>query len=178
MDPETFETITLNDNLLGDAKDYLVENLQGRGALHRRPARAGGLALFSAISRLWKRRKVCVAIRPSNVTKPAILETGKTVNVPLFINEGETIKIDTRTGNYMGRLAARHAATAAPTKPFLLARYAARARHASSNHRPQKPAARALGSHRGASKVAPLYCSDARDVAPGITRRSWCRRAG
>jgi elongation factor P len=39
----------------------------------------------------------------SNVTKPAVLETGKTVNVPLFINEGEVVKIDTRTGAYMGR---------------------------------------------------------------------------
>ena len=39
----------------------------------------------------------------SNVTKPAKLETGKTINVPLFIKEGETIKIDTRTGAYMGR---------------------------------------------------------------------------
>ena len=39
----------------------------------------------------------------SNVTKPAILETGKSVNVPLFIQEGETVKIDTRTGAYMGR---------------------------------------------------------------------------
>ncbi len=39
----------------------------------------------------------------SNVTKPAVLESGKTVNVPLFIHEGEVVKIDTRTGNYMGR---------------------------------------------------------------------------
>jgi elongation factor P len=39
----------------------------------------------------------------SNVTKPAVLETGKTVNVPLFIHEGELVKIDTRTGAYMGR---------------------------------------------------------------------------
>src|SRR6478752_6923141 len=39
----------------------------------------------------------------SNVTKPAKLETGKTINVPLFIKEGELIKIDTRTGAYMGR---------------------------------------------------------------------------
>jgi len=39
----------------------------------------------------------------SNVTKPAKLETGKTINVPLFIKEGEAIKIDTRTGGYMGR---------------------------------------------------------------------------
>ena len=39
----------------------------------------------------------------TNVTKPAVLETGKTVNVPLFIQEGEKVKIDTRTGTYMGR---------------------------------------------------------------------------
>src|SRR5947208_2185537 len=39
----------------------------------------------------------------SNVTKPAKLESGKSINVPLFIKEGEAIKIDTRTGAYMGR---------------------------------------------------------------------------
>ena len=38
-----------------------------------------------------------------NVMKPATLETGKTINVPLFIKEGETVKVDTRTGEYMGR---------------------------------------------------------------------------
>jgi elongation factor P len=39
----------------------------------------------------------------NNVQKPATLETGKVIHVPLFIKEGELIKIDTRTGNYMGR---------------------------------------------------------------------------
>ena len=39
----------------------------------------------------------------NNVQKPATLETGKIVTVPLFIKEGELVKIDTRTGNYMGR---------------------------------------------------------------------------
>ena len=39
----------------------------------------------------------------TNATKPATLETGAEVRVPLFINEGETIQIDTRTGEYMGR---------------------------------------------------------------------------
>ncbi len=39
----------------------------------------------------------------NNVMKPATLETGKTIQVPLFIKEGETVKIDTRTGDYMGR---------------------------------------------------------------------------
>ena len=39
----------------------------------------------------------------NNVQKPATLETGKVVQVPLFIKEGESIKVDTRTGQYMGR---------------------------------------------------------------------------
>ncbi|MBR2013661.1 MAG: elongation factor P, partial [Clostridia bacterium] len=39
----------------------------------------------------------------TNVTKPATLETGAVVKVPIFINEGEKIQIDTRTGEYMGR---------------------------------------------------------------------------
>jgi elongation factor P len=40
----------------------------------------------------------------TNATKPATVETGATVNVPLFINEGDKIKIDTATGNYMERV--------------------------------------------------------------------------
>jgi elongation factor P len=39
----------------------------------------------------------------NNVMKPAVLETGKTITVPLFIKEGELVKVDTRTGQYMGR---------------------------------------------------------------------------
>ena len=39
----------------------------------------------------------------TNVTKPATLETGAVVRVPLFINEGEKIQVDTRTGEYLGR---------------------------------------------------------------------------
>ena len=41
----------------------------------------------------------------NNVQKPAVLETGKTIQVPLFIKEGELVKVDTRTGDYMGRSA-------------------------------------------------------------------------
>ncbi len=39
----------------------------------------------------------------NNVQKPALLETGKSIQVPLFIKEGELVKVDTRTGDYMGR---------------------------------------------------------------------------
>lgn len=102
MDPSTYETITLQENLLADAKDYLVENLavevlyaEGKAVQVELPA--------SVNLKVIESPEGLRGDTASNVTKPALLETGKTVNVPLFINEGEKIKIDTRTGNYMGR---------------------------------------------------------------------------
>jgi elongation factor P len=102
MDPETYETVTLQGNLLGDAKDFLVENLpvqvlyaEGKAVQVELPASVSLKVIESA--------QGVRGDTASNVTKPAKLETGKTINVPLFIKEGETIKIDTRTGAYMGR---------------------------------------------------------------------------
>ncbi|HEY6207378.1 MAG TPA: elongation factor P [Chthoniobacterales bacterium] len=102
MDPETYETITLPDNLIGEAKDYLVENLsvqvlyaQGKPVQIELPASVSLKVVESA--------EGLRGDTASNVTKPAKLESGKTINVPLFIKEGETVKIDTRTGAYMGR---------------------------------------------------------------------------
>ncbi len=102
MDPETYETITLNDNLLGEAKDYLVENLKVEVLYTEgRPVQ---VELPSSVQlKVVEAPEGLRGDTASNVTKPALLETGKTVNVPLFINEGELIKIDTRTGTYMGR---------------------------------------------------------------------------
>ena len=102
MDPETYDTVDLQENLLGDAKDYLVENLsvqvlyaEGKAVQVELPASVSLKVVESA--------EGLRGDTASNVTKPAKLETGKTINVPLFIKEGETIKIDTRTGAYMGR---------------------------------------------------------------------------
>ncbi len=102
MDPETYDTITLQENLIGDAKDYLVENLsvqvlyaEGKPVQVELPSSVG-LKVIESPQGLR-------GDTASNVTKPAKLETGKTINVPLFIKEGETIKIDTRTGAYLGR---------------------------------------------------------------------------
>src|SRR5207248_2393997 len=88
--------------LLGDAKDFLVENLpvqvlyaEGKAVQVELPASVSLKVIESA--------EGVRGDTASNVTKPAKLETGKTINVPLFIKEGETIKIDTRTGAYMGR---------------------------------------------------------------------------
>ena len=102
MDPETYETITLPENFVGEARDYLVENLtvqvlyaEGKPVQIELPA--------SVSLKIVESAEGVRGDTASNVTKPAKLETGKSINVPLFIKEGETIKIDTRTGAYMGR---------------------------------------------------------------------------
>jgi elongation factor P len=102
MDPESYDTITLNENLLGEAKDWLVENLKVEVlSVEGRPVQ---VELPSSVQlKVVESAEGVRGDTASNVTKPAVLETGKTVNVPLFIKEGETIKIDTRTGAYMGR---------------------------------------------------------------------------
>ena len=102
MDPETYETISLDESLLGDAKDYLVENLkvevlsiEGKPAVVEMPSSVNLKVIESA--------EGVRGDSANNVQKPAKLETGKMIQVPLFIKEGETVKIDTRNGTYMGR---------------------------------------------------------------------------
>jgi elongation factor P len=102
MDPQSYETITLEENLLEGAKDYLVENLAVE--VLSTGGRAVQVELPSSVSlKVVESAEGLRGDTASNVTKPAKLETGKTINVPLFIKEGELIKIDTRTGAYMGR---------------------------------------------------------------------------
>ena len=102
MDPETYDSVTLQQNLLGDAQDYLVENLPV--TVLYAEGKAVQLELPSSVSlKIIESAEGLRGDTASNVTKPAKLETGKTINVPLFIKEGETVKIDTRTGAYMGR---------------------------------------------------------------------------
>ena len=102
MDPETFETISLNEELLAEAKDYLVENLKVEVlSIEGRPVQVDMPS--SVHIRVVESAEGVRGDSANNVQKPAVLETGKTIHVPLFIKEGELIKIDTRTGNYMGR---------------------------------------------------------------------------
>ena len=102
MDPETYETITLDEGLLADAKDYLVENLavevlyaEGKAVQVELPA--------TVILKVTESAEGVRGDSANNVQKPATLETGKVITVPLFIKEGEMVKIDTRTGAYLGR---------------------------------------------------------------------------
>jgi len=101
-DPETYETVTLLPDLVGDAKNYLVENAQVTMTLvDDKPV---VIELPSSVV-------LAVTDAPdgvrgdsaNNVMKAITLETGITVQAPLFIKTGEKIKVDTRTGKYMER---------------------------------------------------------------------------
>lgn len=102
MDPETYETITFDADFVGDAKDYLTENL--RVDVLYVEGRAAQIELPSAVTlRVAESPEGVRGDSATNVQKPAVLETGKSIMVPLFIKEGELIKVDTRTGEYLGR---------------------------------------------------------------------------
>jgi elongation factor P len=101
-DPETYETVTLSDEIVGDSKNYLVEN--GSVTVTFVDDKAVSIELPSSVV-------LTVSDAPegirgdsaNNVQKPVTMETGITLQVPLFIKTGEKIKVDTRTGKYMER---------------------------------------------------------------------------
>ncbi len=102
IDPSTFDSTTLQDDLVGDSKNYLVEGSVCEILFNDEVP----VQIEVAASVHLKVMESPEGVRgdtASNVQKPALLETGITVNVPLFIKEGEVIKVDTRTGQYMGR---------------------------------------------------------------------------
>ena len=101
-DPETFETVTLTAELVGDAKNFMVENGQVTMTLvDDKPVQ---IELPPSVT-------LTVTDAPdgirgdsaNNVQKAVTMETGITVQAPLFIKTGEKLKIDTRTGKYMER---------------------------------------------------------------------------
>ncbi len=101
-DPETFETVNMTAELVGDAKNYLVEN----GAVTVTFVDDKAVTIEMPSSVILTVKDAPEGIRgdsANNVQKPATVETGIQIQVPLFIKTGEKIKIDTRTGKYMER---------------------------------------------------------------------------
>jgi elongation factor P len=101
-DPETYETVTLSPEIVGDARNYLVEN--GPVTVTFVEDKAVTIELPSSV--VLTVTDAPEGIRgdsANNVQKPVMMETGITVQAPLFIKTGEKIKIDTRTGKYMER---------------------------------------------------------------------------
>ena len=101
-DPETYETVTLSAEIVGDAKNYLVEN--GPVTVTFVEDKAVSIEMpSSVVLRVTDAPEGIRGDSANNVQKAIELETGITVQAPLFIKTGEKIKVDTRTGKYMER---------------------------------------------------------------------------
>jgi elongation factor P len=103
MDNETFEQISLTEEQLGDKISFLKENMVLEVSMYKERPIDITLPFFVEL----QVAKTPPGIKGNTVsggTKPATLETGAVIQVPLFINEGDVIKIDTRTGEYLGRI--------------------------------------------------------------------------
>ena len=101
-DPETYETVTVAPELVGDGKNYLVENAQVTVTFVDDKV----VSIEMPPSVVLKVTDAPEGVRgdsANNVQKAVILETGVVIQAPLFIKTGENIKIDTRTGKYMER---------------------------------------------------------------------------
>ncbi len=101
-DPETYETVTLAAELIGDAKNFLVENAQLTVTFVEEKAVSVELP-SSVILTVTDAPEGIRGDSANNVQKAITVETGITVQAPLFIKTGEKIKVDTRTGKYMER---------------------------------------------------------------------------
>jgi elongation factor P len=103
MDVDSYEQINVPPAAVGDSKDYLLENTNATVAMH------DGVVLYvelpaSVELTITYTEPGMQGDRSTGGTKPATLETGVTVNVPLFVVQGEKIKVDTRDGRYISRV--------------------------------------------------------------------------
>ena len=103
MDSENYEQIYLADDQLGENKNYLQENVQVKILFHNGAPIGVELPNF-VVLRVVKTDPGVKGDTASGGSKPATLETGMVVKVPLYLNENERVRIDTRTGEFMDRV--------------------------------------------------------------------------
>jgi len=103
MDQENYDQMTLSPEQLGDAVNYLKDGLEMEVLMHDTEPIGVELPITVEL-RIEATEPGFRGDTASGGTKPARLETGLTVNVPLFVNTGEAIKVDTRTGTYIERV--------------------------------------------------------------------------
>lgn len=103
MDNTTYEQMTIPAAVVGEAADYLLENTVATVAIHEENPLYIDMPASVELEVTYTEPGL-QGDRSTGGTKPATLETGKQVNVPLFITTGEKIKVDTRTGEYLSRV--------------------------------------------------------------------------
>ena len=103
MDTSTYDQVTVPAETVGDAANFMLENQEAVVATHE------GLPLYvelptSVILEITYTEPGLQGDRSTGGTKPATLETGYQIAVPLFLEQGTKVKVDTRTGDYLGRV--------------------------------------------------------------------------
>ena len=103
MDKDNYDQVTLSEAVVGDATNYMLENQDAVVAMYE------GNPIYvelpaSVILEVTYTEPGLQGDRSSGGTKPATVETGLAIQVPLFLEQGTKVKIDTRTGEYLGRV--------------------------------------------------------------------------
>jgi len=103
MDTRTYEQVAVSPEIIGDAKNFLLENSTVMIAQH------DGQVLYvelpaSVVLEITHTEPGLQGDRATGGTKPATLETGAEIQVPLFLNVGDKVKVDTRDGSYLSRV--------------------------------------------------------------------------
>lgn len=102
MDNQTYDQMTLSEDVVGDAKNYLLENQEAVVAVYE------GNPIYvelpaSVVLEITYTEPGLQGDRSSGGTKPATVETGLQIQVPLFLEQNTKVRVDTRTGEYLGR---------------------------------------------------------------------------
>ena len=103
MDVNTYEQIALNSDTIGDSLKFVKENEMVKICSHNGSVFAIEPPLFVELE-ITDTEPGFKGDTATGATKPAVVETGATVYVPLFVEQGDKIKIDTRTGEYLSRV--------------------------------------------------------------------------
>ena len=103
MDTTTYDQITIPDDVVGEAKDYLLEEQTAQVALHEENPLFIEMPASVELEITYTEPGL-QGDRSTGGTKPATLQTGKEVQVPLFIEQSELVRVDTRTGENLGRV--------------------------------------------------------------------------
>lgn len=103
MDQETFDMLPIGKDQIGDALKFVKENMVCMILSYKGSVFGIEPPTFVELA-VTETEPGFAGNTATGATKPATLETGATIQVPLFVNEGDTIRIDTRTGEYMERV--------------------------------------------------------------------------
>jgi elongation factor P len=103
MDMETYDQVYLSTKEVGDAVNFLKDNLELTIVFHKNRPVSVDLPTFVEL-KVTHTEPGIKGDTATTAMKPAILETGYKVNVPLFVNEGDVIRVDTRSGEYLDRV--------------------------------------------------------------------------